>query len=362
MRAVALAIGSIVAAVIVTGCEEPPAKKAERVRAIKPFTVSEPANGVVRRYSGKIAAAETSALSFAVSGTVAKVNAAAGDKVTRGQVLALLDTKTFDLDLQAAQSELRSAQAKQAEAQLDRKRKSDLFKKGWVTKAAFDSAEAKAISARSAVETARSQLGRARRDLGKSRLVAPYDGTIAKRDVEPFAEVKAGATLFEINASGGMEMQFSVPDSIVRRLTIGLPVAVTVSTLNDCGCMAHVTEIGSASGTGNAVNVTAALVSSPKSLLPGMAGEVRLTLANDDAATSGYLVPLSTVAPADRAGEGYVFKYDRKAGQVRKTPITGREGRDNMIQVTEGVAAGDILAAAGVTFLRDGQKVRLLGE
>ena len=68
------------------------------------------------------------------------------------------------------------------------------------------------------------------------------------------------------------------------------------------------------------------------------------------------------IAPGDQAGSGYVFKFDPEAGAVSKVAISGDEGRDNMIAVSEGVEAGDILAAAGVSFLRDGQKVKLLGE
>ncbi|MCZ6761726.1 MAG: efflux RND transporter periplasmic adaptor subunit [Gammaproteobacteria bacterium] len=359
---IANAIALLMATLAIAGCEEEVTHKVERIRAIKPFTVNEPGGGIVRRFAGKIAASESSALSFAVPGTVAKVNVAAGDKVKQGQVLASLDTKTFDLDVQAAKSELRSAQAKLTEARHNQKRKSALFKKGWVTKAAYDTALAKATSAVSAVEGARSQLGRAQRDLSKTRLLAPFDGAISKRDVEPFAEIKVGSTLFEINASGSKEIKFSVPDTIVRRLSVGLQVDVVVSALAECGCRAHITEIGSASGQANAVNVTAALVSSPNSLLPGMAGDVRLTLVRDGAAPSGYLVPLSTIVSADKPGTGFVFKYDRKTGTVRKSAITGHEGRDNLVQVTKGVEAGDILAAAGVSFLRDGQKVKLLGE
>ena len=128
---IANAIALLMATLAIAGCEEEVTHKVERIRAIKPFTVNEPGGGIVRRFAGKIAASELSALSFAVSGTVAKVNVAAGDKVKQGQVLASLDTKTFDLDVQAAKSELRSAQAKLTEARHNQKRKSALFKKGW---------------------------------------------------------------------------------------------------------------------------------------------------------------------------------------------------------------------------------------
>ena len=76
----------------------------------------------------------------------------------------------------------------------------------------------------------------------------------------------------------------------------------------------------------------------------------------------GYLVPLVAVAAADGDADAFVFKYNRQSGTVARIPVKGRYGRDNLIEITQGVTAGDILAAAGVSFLRDGQKVKLAGE
>jgi len=75
------------------GCDAKPPQPPERIRAIKTYTVVEPATGSVRRYSASISAADTSALSFAVAGTVATVTAKQGDRVEAGTLLATLDAK-----------------------------------------------------------------------------------------------------------------------------------------------------------------------------------------------------------------------------------------------------------------------------
>ncbi len=59
----AAGIGAL--ALVMIGCDEQPTEQVERIRAIKPYYVAEPAGGDVRRYTGKIAASNTSALSFA---------------------------------------------------------------------------------------------------------------------------------------------------------------------------------------------------------------------------------------------------------------------------------------------------------
>jgi RND family efflux transporter MFP subunit len=223
--------------VLLAGCEEESdSAPAERVRAIKAYYVSEPAGGDVRRYSGSIAASDTSVLSFAASGTVATVAVNQGERVTEGQVLATLDTKTFDLNVQAAQSQLASAQANYADKKGAVGRQRQLFDKGWVAKAALDQAVAAFDAAEGELNLARSRLGIAERDLANTRLTAPFDGVLAKRDVQPFEEVSTGQAILLINSEGALEVDLSIPDSVISRLAIGAPVTVEVSTVAGCGC------------------------------------------------------------------------------------------------------------------------------
>ncbi len=159
-----------------------------------------------------------------------------------------------------------------------------------------------------------------------------------------------------------MEIVLSVPDSIVTRLAVGAPVTVDVSTLADCGCAARITEISPSAGAANAVPVTAALLDHPPGLLPGMVAEASVVLTGGREAR-GFLVPLVAIAPGDETARGYIFKYDEATNLVSKVPIRNGEGlSDNLIEIVDGVAAGDIIAAAGVSFLRDGQRVKLLGQ
>lgn len=350
-------------ALFLSACQEeaPPAE--QRVRAIKPFTVTAPATGITRRYAGEIAAAQTSELSFATSGTVETIEVVAGETVTAGQMLAALDPTPFELDVQSARAELSSAEANYAEARVEQDRKSELFRKGWVAKAALDSAVAAAETARGSVEIARSQLGQAQRTLEKAQILAPFDGVISNRLIEPFVEVAAGTPVFQINASAGLEIDFAVPDAVIDRLTFGQRVDVRVPTVSGCGCAGRIIEIGSAAGAANTVEVSATIDSGVDALLPGMAAEVQVTLADGAGeAGAGFLVPLSAIAPGTDGAGGFVFKYDASSGVVRQTPIRGGEGQDNMIAIREGVAPGDVIAIAGVSFLRDGQRVTLLGN
>ncbi len=362
VRRAAWAAALSIAALPLAACDEAPPKKVERVRAIKPYYVVEPAGGDVRRYSGTISASNTSALSFAVSGTVQTVAVKKGNRVVKGQVLATLDPKPFKLNVQAAQGELAAARAGFNNKQADLDRKRQLFERGWVAKAALDQAVTAAEAAEGQLNLARARLGLAEQDMANARLTAPFDGVIALRDVEPFTEVKRGQKVLQLDSEGALEVDLSIPDSVVGRLSIGAPVTIDAPIVAGCGCAGRISEIGSTAGPANAVPVTAAILQIPRGLLPGMAVEASVILSTDGG-PRGFLVPLVAIVPGDDNARGYVFKYDAANGVVRKIPVHGEGGASgNLIAITGGVEAGDIIAAAGVSLLRDRQRVKLMGQ
>ncbi len=344
-------------------CEEEQVAVPERIRAIKTFTVTEAAGGNERIFPGSIVAADKTSLSFPAAGTVATVEVSQGNRVTSGQVLASLDPKPFLLDVEAAQSQLDAALAKHEEKTLELERQRILYDKNIVAKAALDKAAAAAATTAGDVEVARAKLSLLERDLEKTKLRSPFDGTVALRDVEPFAEISAGQILFEINSGDSFELEFAVPDQDIKRIAIGQSVTVQIGADESCGCKGEITEIGTVSGAANAVTVRAAITDGPADLLPGTSATAAMLFAGRGT-TRGYLIPIVAVAPAaDGSPDGaYVFKYSPDTGTVARVPIKAGEGRDNLIEVTDGVDLGDVIAMAGVSFLRDGQKVKPLAD
>ena len=70
----------------------------------------------------------------------------------------------------------------------------------------------------------------------------------------------------------------------------------------------------------------------------------------------------AAIAPGDSEFTGSVYRFDREAGVVHRVAVRVDGVRDNLVIVTEGLEPGDIVASAGVSFLMDGQAVRLLEE
>jgi RND family efflux transporter MFP subunit len=351
----------LVIVLTVAACDNEQPDVVPQIRAIKTYTVTEVASGQTRKFAGQVFATDSSTLSFQVSGNVKEMRVNQGDSVKKDQVLAVLDDQPYKLDVQAAEAALQKARAQATQASQEFDRQETLYNKGWVAKARLDRAQRSRDAASSQVEYATSKLNLAKRDLGLTELRAPFDGTISRKDIDAFVEVKTGQPVYEIEASGALEMRFDIPETIISRVTLGMPMTVTLPIAQGEILQARITEIGSSAGEANAFPIKAGLDNPPPEVRSGMTVEASILL-KEEGTASAYLVPIAAVAPADEPGQGYVFIYDATAQTVKKSLIKGKGASDNFVHVYEGVTAGDIVAAAGVTFLNDGQQVKLMAQ
>ncbi len=349
--------------IALTACQED-VPIIEQVRALKTLTIAEKSNGHQRQFSGIVKATHSSALSFEVSGKVQKVNVDIGDVVKKGQVLAILDKEPYKLDVQAAEAELAIAHSDYKNKAQQFLRVDELHKKGWASKAEWDEALALRDTTKNQISFANSKLKLAKRDLRLTVLTAPFDGSIAARSVDAFVKVLPGQKLFEINAKGSMDVEFDIPETIIGKVQLDMQVTIKLPTSEtDIHIDGKITFIGAEASVANAFPAKAQMINPPEFIKPGMTADIDLKLSNTNT-TSGYLVPLSAILAGDDMSLGYVFIYNPNTSTVTKTPIkSSREiSTSNMIEIIEGVSAGDIIAVAGVNYLNDGQKVKLMSH
>jgi RND family efflux transporter MFP subunit len=342
-------------------CREAPPPPPERIRAIKTITVTEEASGRMRDFSGVVEAADRSSISFEVSGNVREVRVDVGDRITKGQVLAVLDKRTYNLNVRGAEAELGRAKVALADKRndLDRFQRINKQDPGAVSQAALDNSQAAVDGALKQVEFAKSQLKLAQRDLEKTVLRAPFDGVIATRNVEPFFEVARGQKLFDVFENTGMEVAISIPEDAIQKIHMDQKGKIRFSVFADRTYQGRVTEISKVAGTANAFPIKLTIEDPDQRIRPGMTARVTLLLGGDNQ-KAAYLVPLSAIAQRGDSTKGFIFIYDSQTSTVKKTPIESGSVRGNDAVIYEGVKAGDIVAAAGVSFLEDGQKVKLM--
>ena len=343
-----------------TACKEE-VEIVEQIRSLKTITVSETATNQIRKFSGIVKAVDSSNLSFEVDGNVKTVHVDIGDQVRKGQVLAVLDKEPYRLDVDAAQAELVAARAKVDNDKEAYSRQLRVFEQGAGAKSRLDKAKFDLESALSQVNVQVAKLNFAKRNLTKTTLTAPYDGYIAWRSVEPHEEIKTGQRIFVIDAKGAMEVDLAVPETTINRIRIGTNATVQFPTLPERTVKGRISYIGSAAVKANAFPVKVSLLGKTAKINPGMTAEVALAMKEGEQ-TAGYLVPFQAVLPAKEPNQGYAFVFDPQTTTVRKTPIKTAATQKNLLVISEGLSAGDIIAVAGVSFLADGMKVKLLEE
>jgi RND family efflux transporter MFP subunit len=347
-------------ALALTACKEK-IEIVEVVRSIKTITVSKQASEKIYKFAGAVAAVDSSGLSFQVGGQVISVEVDIGDRVTKDQELAALDPEPYQLDVDAIKAELIKAKDNVAKSKAEYERQKRIFKQGAGAQRFVEVSEYEYKAARSAVTYQVARLDQVNRNLRKTKLLAPYDGTIAWRSVQPNEEVGIGQKIFEINATGQMEVQLAIPETTIDQIHIDDPATITFPTLPGETAQGRISYIGSAAVKANAFPVKVELRDPNEKVLPGMTAEATLTVKAENQKT-GFIVPFQALLPAPEADQGFAFVYDPGTSTVKKTAVRSRGSEGKEIIIYEGLAAGDIIAAAGVSFLADGLKVKLLKQ
>ncbi len=365
-RYVAYILFLFVSLMMLNGCgkEEKPE---EVIRSIKWTKVAETTAKQIRMISGTTKPVDQTALSFAVGGTVEKVEVKLGEQVEKGQVLAELDRQPFVLAVKDAEAGLAKAQAIVVERRANYERYVALYESNNASKAELDEARASFDSAKSQVNAAQAQLGLARGDLRKTKLKSPFNGTISVKEIEPYMEVPVGKAVFGLDGEeSGYEVSAAVPDSLLINLSVGDEAEVIFPTLNNRKVRGVITELGSRSRSASTYPVTVQLQKQYDDFRSGMSVEVAFEFIPEsktgEPIETGLAVPLAAIL----VGEGntqFVFIYDEQTSTVKKTQIKPLNLRENDVLVEPGaLKAGDIIATAGVQFLTDGQKVNLMKE
>ncbi len=354
---------TLCAAAALGGCGNDRVVPPSLPRPIAWATVAPAATGTTRTLTGVVRASTRAALSFEVSGRIDEIAVDIGSRFAAGDLLARLDARTFELALAERESALAEAEAEAAEAMSEFERQRALHRDGWASGARYDRAVAALETAKSRVQRLGAALEIAREDLADTKLVAPYDGAVARRRAEPSQQIAAGTPVLDIQGvEGGLEVVVSTPETLIDRLAVGAPARVTLPALGGGALAGVIAEIGAEATAGNAFPVTVTLPESPATVRAGMTAEVGVTL--DSAPDSGPLVEIPVTAL--RAGHGptdqVAFVYHPDSGTVRRRTIEIADLASDRALVADGLTPGEVVATAGLAFLSDGQAVSLLGH
>ena len=346
-------------ALLATGCQEAQKTDKNVIRSIQWMEMRDGAAEQQRLIAGIVKPVDSTALSFESGGRIAKLYVDLGDKIRTGDIIAELDAKPFKLKADAAQANLAKAKAVFQDRRQEYERQKKLFKGNWVSQAKVDAVLAAFDAAKSGVKAASSQLDLAKRDLEMAVIRAPFDGAISSKSANAFQEVSAGQTIVQLSGETELEIVTTVPPSLVNKLKLGDRMRVSFPSLPGSTVEAEIREIGSRAQEANSFPVKLRLPAPVDGLHAGMSAEIAFAFASTASTRTAFMAPLSAILAGD-AQEHYVFVYDAESSSVSRRKIAVRDIRNNSVEITGDLKGGDIIATAGVPFLREGQKVQLL--
>ncbi|QIQ20554.1 efflux RND transporter periplasmic adaptor subunit [Zophobihabitans entericus] len=306
------------------------------------------------RADGRIMAWHEAKISTQTSGLmISHVLVNVGDLVKKGQVLAEFENEKVKLDLAQLTANVQEAEANYHEALLNYDRGTHLQKTKSISDREFNELKALMLSMKSRLESAKAAQNNGELRFKQTQLLAPDDGVISERQASVGIVANAGDELFKMIVQNRLEWQAEVAAYHLSSLAIGQEVLVTL--INHQQVRGVVRQI---SPTIDPMKNTAV---------------VYVDLETDTFARAGMYVkgeflgkietfltlPQSAVSMSD--GFYYVFKI-RDDSFVQQIKVTIGARQNDQIAILTGVSPQDKLVASGVSFLKEGDIVNIVGQ
>jgi len=237
--------------------------------------------------TGTLSAVTTVQVGTQVSGLISELLVDFNDRVTKGQVIARLDTTLLESNLRDVEASVERARAELSQAERDLERITSLYQQGVSSVADYNKAQYNHDVARAQVKSAEASLARARQNLAYATITAPVSGIVVERAVDVGQTVAASLAaprLFTIaNDLSEMQILSPVDESDIGQIKEGQAVRFTVKTYPDRTFTGVVKQVRLQSTIEqNIVNYT--VVISVKNddgkLLPGMTATVEFVVAS----------------------------------------------------------------------------------
>ncbi|MCH2458608.1 MAG: efflux RND transporter periplasmic adaptor subunit [Henriciella sp.] len=304
------------------------------------------------KFTGIIQPRRSSDLGFADGGRIAALNVDVGDRVTDGQILAVLDTRALRSQLASAEARVNEARASHALAMNTVERQQTLMQRGHVSQQRVDEALAQAATADARIEAAKAQADTLRVQIDLASIRAPYPGMIMARNYDEGAIAPRGAPVFELVETGALEARLGLPANLASTLEPGKVYALE----SDGGPIdARLRSVTGVIEAGQRSVTTVFDVTDPRTVSPGAV--VRLSLSRD-VEENGLWLPVSALAEGQRGLWSLYFAVPQEGGWVARPGLVEVVQSDGERAFVRGaVSDGDRIIIDGLQRVAPGQAV-----
>lgn len=332
---------------------------------VKTVAAKRDALAVYLKAIGTVTPLNTVTVRSRVEGQLIRVAFTEGQKVRKGDLLAVIDPDPYKIKLAQAEGNQKQnlAQLQNAERDLDRLKQ--LFEKTLVTAQELDAAQARVAERRGALAANEAQVEDARLQLAYTRIEAPIDGRLGLRQVDPGNLIRPGDSsgLVVITQTQPISVVFTIPEvdlqKVLEPLRSGKELAVEAWDRNE----QHLVETGVLRTVDNQINIATGTVrlkaefsNADEILFPNQFVNVRLRV---NTVENAIVIPADAVQFGSRGT--YVYVVDAKSRSIIHDVVLGPS--DGTWQaVTQGVTVGDQVVLEGLDRLREGRPVKIVND
>jgi membrane fusion protein, multidrug efflux system len=304
--------------------------------------------------SGQLTAERSADVRSEVQGSVVKVFVEAGQRVTRGTVLARIDATAAAAGEISARIGVTSGEAQVAQAKKELDRAERLLQAGAIAERDAENARLQYTTAMAQLANVRSGYAQASKQLRSATVRAPFSGVVASKAVSEGDVVTPGAALFTVVDPTSMRLEAAVPAAQIGQVRIGLPVAFAVSGYADRQFVGRVTRVSPvADPNTRQVAILASIPNGSGTLVGGLFAEGRVN------AQSRNALVLPATAIDQRGASPAVLRV--RDGRVERVSVTlgiRDEQRENF-EITSGVQRGDTVLLGAAQAIGEGHQVRI---
>lgn len=297
-------------------------------------------------YPGKTKAIEEVNVAFRVSGPILRVVVEEGQKVTKGQLIAVMDPRDYEIQFEATNAEYSQIKA-------DAERVMAMYEEHNVSASDYD-------KARYGLRQITEKLNNHKNQLADTKLYAPISGYVKTKLHEGGETVSAGMPVVTLSSSGNTEVEIFLPAADYANLSSMHGLVCSFDIFPGETFPLEVSRVSKEANSSQLYAVRLRIKGDYdiSRITPGMSTIVYASVKEADVDES---FNVSSSAVFNKNGKTQVFVYDAAKGVVKLRDVkVGAIHNDGTTEIVSGLTAGEKVVSAGVRHISDGEKVQPL--
>jgi RND family efflux transporter MFP subunit len=289
--------------------------------------------------SGELVAYQEALVNSEVEGLVLATYAEEGINVSKGQVLASIDSKDLKEDYLKKKENLNIQQAEEEFSKATLNRQAAALKEDLISQQDYDSAKADHKIKLKEVEAAKADLRLSESNLKRAKVVAPISGTISKKFIKTGELSQPGKQMFEIVQTSPLELNIALPSEYLDKVKKGQSISFSLTSMPENKFNATVERIYPSADKLSRSVVVAALVSNPQGHLKvGLSVDATIQLTD-----KRKTIIVGSEALIDKNDKKFVYLYSPKTSSIQLSPVTLKkiDAETDRYEVLEGLSVGD---------------------